>query len=94
MFSIFKIFSLISRGDPYFTLHPLAVEEVHPVPHQVLVFHHVLTEQECEVVAGVAGKMMKNSGIGQDKLVSDLRLSQSYWIEDRTNRVVDKITQR
>ena len=57
-------------------------------------FHHVLTDQECEAVAGVAGRMMKISGIGQDKLVSDLRQSQSYWIEDQTNKVVDKITER
>ena len=37
---------------------------------------------------------MKQSGIGVDKQVSDLRLSQSHWIEDRTNKLVDKLSER
>ena len=61
-----KIFEIISmlRSDPYYTLHPIAVEVVHPEPHQVLLFHHVLSAREVEGVAALAGNIMKQSATG------------------------------
>ena len=84
----------VFRSQAYFLLHPVAVEEVHPPPHQILVFHHVLTDEESEGVAGLAGKMMKQSAIGQEKQLSDLRHSESYWIEDKKHEIVDKLSLR
>jgi len=82
------------RNDPYYIIHPIALEEIHPAPHQILLFHHVMDDVECDQVASLAGDKMKQSGIGVDKQVSDLRLSQSHWIEDRTNKLVDKLSER
>ena len=52
------------RSDLYYTLHPIAVEVVHPEPHPVLLFHHVLSDREVEGVARLAGNIMKQSAIG------------------------------
>ena len=61
-----KLFCYYStRSDLYYTLHPIAVEVVHPEPHQVLLFHHVLSEAEGEGVARLAGNIMKQSATGQ-----------------------------
>ena len=43
------------RHDPYYTIHPIAVEELYPAPHQILLFHHVLTDVESDRVASLAG---------------------------------------
>ena len=58
-------FFLLLRSDLYYTLHPIAVEVVHPEPHQVLLFHHVLSEREVEEVARLAGNKMKQSATGR-----------------------------
>ena len=83
-----------TRNQVYFYLHPVAVEEVYPAPHQILVFHHVISPSECDQVAGIASKLLRQSAIGQEKQLSDLRLSQSYWIEDSKHEVVDKLSLR
>ena len=83
-----------TRNQTYFYLHPIAVEEVYPAPHQILVFHHVISPSECDQVAEIASKLLRQSAIGQEKQLSDLRLSQSYWIEDRKHEVVDKLSLR
>ena len=41
------------------------MEVVHPEPHQVLLFHHVLSEREVEEVARLAGNKMKQSATGR-----------------------------
>ena len=41
------------------------MEVVHPEPHQVLLFHHVLSDLEVEGVARLAGNIMKQSATGQ-----------------------------
>ena len=33
-----------TRNDPYFTIHPVAVEVMHKEPHEALVFHHILSD--------------------------------------------------
>ena len=90
--SLFCFFS--SRSDPYFILHPIAVEEVHPEPHQVLVLHHVLSDRETEGVARLAGHLMRQSGIGQEKTLSTLRQSESCWVEDGVSPLVDRLSLR
>ena len=83
-----------ARGDPYYTLHPLAVEEAHPRPHQVLVLHHLLSAREADQVAALATRGMKQSGIGRDKQLSSLRQSQSHWVEDGKHPLVDSLSAR
>jgi len=83
-----------TRNDPYFTIHPVAVEVIHKEPHEVLVFHHILSDKESDTIRDLTHKIMKQSAIGQDKTVSDLRLSENAWIEDGKHPLVDKISQR
>merc|ERR1712123_454247 len=83
-----------TRNDPYFTIHPVAVEEVHKKPHEVLMFHHILSDEESDTIKDLTTKIMKQSAVGQDKTLSDLRLSQNAWIEDGQHPLVDKISQR
>ena len=83
-----------TRNDPYFTIHPVAVEMIHKEPHEVLVFHHILSDKESDAVKDLTNKIMKQSAIGQDKTVSDLRLSENAWIEDGKYPLVDKISER
>ena len=82
------------RGDPYWTLHPLAVEEAHPAPHQVLVFHRLLSDLEAADLAALATTRMKRSGIGREKTLSELRRSESAWIEDGASALVDRLSAR
>ena len=51
-----------TRSDPYYTLHPLAVEVLHPRPHQVLLLHHVLSKSEVEQLAGLASPAVLEQG--------------------------------
>jgi len=83
-----------TRDDPYFTIHPVAVEVIHKKPHQVLMFHHILSDKESDTINDLTYKFMKKSAIGQDKTLSDLRVSQNAWIEDGKHPLVDKISQR
>ena len=83
-----------TRDDPYFTIHPIAVEEVHKQPHEVLMFHQILSDAECETIKQLSKRIMKQSAIGQAKTVSDLRQSENAWIEDGKHPLVDKISQR
>ena len=50
---------------PYFILHPVGVEVVHPEPHLVLVYHHLLTEAESDLLAAIAEPYMKKSAVGK-----------------------------
>ena len=51
-----------TRSDPYFTLHPLAVEVLHPRPHQVLLLHHVLSDSEVDQLARLASPAVLEQG--------------------------------
>ena len=51
-----------TRSDPYFTLHPIAVELLHPPPHQVLLLHHVLSHREVEELARLASPAVLEQG--------------------------------
>ena len=54
-----------SRGHhPYYTLHPLAVEELHPPPHPVLIYHHLLTEVQADLLAAIAEPFMRKAAVG------------------------------
>jgi hypothetical protein len=55
-----------SRGKhPYFILHPLAVEELHPEPHPVLVYHHLLTSLQADLLASIAEPYMRKAAVGK-----------------------------
>jgi hypothetical protein len=55
-----------SRGQhPYFILHPLAVEELHPEPHPVLVYHHLLTSLQADLLASIAEPYMRKAAVGK-----------------------------
>ena len=86
--------SYSTRNDPYYTIHPVAVEVLHREPHEILVFHNILSDKESEAIKELTNKIMKQSAIGQDKTVSDLRMSQNAWIEDGKHPLVDKISER
>ena len=51
-----------TRSDPYYTLHPIAVELLHPHPHQVLLLHHVLSPTEVEELAKLASPALLEQG--------------------------------
>ena len=50
---------------PYYTLHPVAVEVVHPEPHPVFLYHHLLSPAEADRLAAIAGPRMKKAGVGK-----------------------------
>ena len=70
------------------------MEEAHPSPHQVLVFHHLLSAKETSSLAALATVSMKRSGIGREKTLSELRRSESAWIEDGVSGLVDRLSAR
>ena len=49
---------LSSRGDPYFALQPVKVEEMHHDPDVVL-FHEVISEKEMKIVKEIAGPLVR-----------------------------------
>ena len=53
---------LSTRSDPYFTLHPIAVEVLHPQPSQVLLLHHLLSHGELEELARLASPAVLEQG--------------------------------
>ena len=70
------------------------MEVVHPAPHLVLVFHRLLSAQESAGLASLASSSMKQSGIGREKALSELRRSESAWIEDGASELVDGLSRR
>ena len=82
------------RGDPFFRLHPVPVEVLHPKPHQVLLFHNVISASESVQLGRIAGNKLKQSAIGQAKELSEIRVSRNAWLEDGVAGMVDKINLR
>jgi hypothetical protein len=84
-----------SRGQhPYFTLHPMAVEELHPEPHSVLVYHHLLTSLQADLLTSIAEPYMRKAAVGKvffrrdSRATAIIRISQqillllfpTFWI--------------
>lgn len=82
------------RGDPFFRLHPVPVEVLHPKPHQVLLFHNVISASESVQLGRIAANKLKQSAIGQAKELSEIRVSRNAWLEDGVAGMVDKINLR
>ena len=82
------------RGDPFFRLHPVPVEVLHPKPHQVLLFHNVISASESIQLGRIAANKLKQSAIGQAKELSEIRVSRNAWLEDGVAGMVDKINLR
>ena len=51
-----------TRSDPYYILHPIALELLHPPPSQVLLLHHVLSHTEVEELARLASPALLEQG--------------------------------
>jgi len=82
------------RGDPFFRLHPVPVEVLHPKPHEVLLFHNVISASESAQLGRIAANKLKQSAIGQAKELSEIRVSRNAWLEDGVAAMVDKINLR
>lgn len=73
------------RGDPYFRLHPVKVEESNADP-PVYTFHDVISDAEIEHVKQFARPQLERStviatdGVGRE--VSTVRTSQNAWLFD------------
>ena len=82
------------QGDPYLRLHPVPVEVLHEEPHRVVMFHSVLSPEECRQLGRVAASRLKQSAIGQAKQLSDIRVSRNAWLEDGAHPLVDRLNRR
>ena len=82
------------RGDPFFRLHPVPVEVLHHKPHEVLLFHNVISSSESVKLGDIAANKLKQSAIGQAKELSEIRVSRNAWLEDGVAPMVDKINLR
>ena len=83
-----------ARDEPYLLLQPVPVEVLHAAPHEVLLFHDVLSPGECRGLAALAARGLKQSAIGQGKELSDIRVSRNAWLEDGVSPLVDKINRK
>lgn len=82
------------RDDPYFTIHPVAVEVLHLDPHPVFQFHDIISEKEVGDIVKIAKPLLNRAAIGKDKTTSDMRVSKNAWIEDKVHPTVDKLSAR
>ena len=78
---------------PLCRLGPMKVEVAHRPPHQVVLFHDFLSHSEADNVVERGRPRLAQASIGKEKLVSDLRVAKSAWLEDGIE-IVDKISRR
>lgn len=83
-----------TQGQPYFTIHPIAIEVAYPAPHQILIFHDVLSTKESDELIQDSKPLMQTSQIGSNKEVSENRVSTTAFIVDGRFNIVDKINAR
>lgn len=74
-------------------LGPMKVEVAHRPPHQVVLFHDFISRSEADEVVERGRPRLAQASIGKEKLVSDLRVAKSAWLEDGVE-IVDKISRR
>jgi len=83
-----------TQNHAYYILQPLAIEEVYPEPHRILIYHGVLTDTETEELAAAATPFMKTSLIGSAKEISETRVSRTAFIEDGVVDIVDRVNRK
>lgn len=78
---------------PFYRLGPIKVEMAHRPPHQVIVFHDFLSHAEADEIVEQGRPRLARASVGKEKLVSDLRVAKSAWLEDGIG-IVDKMSLR
>ena len=89
-----RLINEIFGGDLYFVIRPLKVEVAYPEPHPLIVFHDVITASESEGLIRQALPKIHRASVGQDKSVSEIRVSKNTWLEDDSSELVNKISER
>lgn len=76
---------LSDRGDPYFRLHPVKVEENSADPY-VYTFYDIISDNEIESIKTLARPQLERSTVisldGAGREISNVRTSQNAWLFD------------
>jgi len=86
-----------TRDDPWFSLQPVKVEQVHSSP-DILLFHDIITKPELEDIKRTAGPLLARSQVmgsrGGSSEVSTTRTSKTGWLQDSHSKTVEKLSGR
>jgi len=89
-----KLFCFNSAIDPYFILHPIKVEVAHGQPHQILVFHDVVSKTETDELIKHASSKIKRNYVGIAKDMTEMQTSKYAYVTDESTKLSEKLTMR
>lgn len=83
-----------AENNPYFLIGPLKMEVAHNYPHEIIIFHDVISNAEADGIINLSLPLIQRAVVGGNKAVSEIRVSKNVWIEDSQSALVDKISLR
>lgn len=85
--------SYSSLDQPFYLIGPMKTEIVYNDPHKIVILHDVIHNTEIEAVIQAAKPKINTATTGQERSVSDLRVSRNGWLPD-TDPSLKKLNRR
>lgn len=88
---------LADRGDPFYRLNPIRIEDLHHKP-DIWIYHDVTSVRERQTIIELAGPLLMRSQVmgnnhGASE-VSQVRTSKTGWLQDSFSPVIESMSQK
>ncbi|XP_059092577.1 prolyl 4-hydroxylase subunit alpha-2-like [Tigriopus californicus] len=74
--------SYSTLAHPFYLIGPVKTEVAYNDPHKIVILHEVIHDNEIEAIIQAAKPKINTATTGQERSISDLRVSRNGWLPD------------